>query len=200
MTLDRKGFEEQRNRILGLIQRCIPPNAAHSDETAIQVFNSFVELTPPTEPEIQLHLLTMRPSGVGGGQSRKPGNIYLHWKKLFDVFPDVTIAVAGATASPYWLIPFIALYVWNKLWCGSAETLTENEASVIFALWKHRNNENRISEDAGFEKCNKIRESAKFPLLTRHEFDVAMNRLVSMGCVEIESGIIWLREWVCIQY
>jgi hypothetical protein len=72
------------------------------------------------------------------GASRKPGNIVMNWRKLIDVTPDVTIAAAGATGGPAWLLPFIGLYIWNKLWCGAKVEFSKSEAIVILALWKNR--------------------------------------------------------------
>ena len=120
--------------------------------------------------------------------------------KLMDLVPDVTIAAVGAATSPPWLLPFIGLYVWNKLWCSSREELSETEATIIYALWKHRNGEDKISEDEGFDRTNATRETTGLQRLNRREFDLSVNRLVQMECIEIEEGIIWLREWVRIEY
>jgi len=71
-------------------------------------------------------MITLRSFGDEGGTSRKPGNIFLNWRKLMDIVPDAAIATAG----------------YNK----------------------------------------------------------AINRLLAMECIEIDNGIISLREWVRVSY
>jgi len=118
-----------------------------------------------------------------------------------DVIPDSIVAVATSVSVPSWVLPFVGLYVWNKIWCGSEEKLTEIEATIIYALWKNRNrNNNKISEDSSFKKTNLARREMNLLELSRTEFDLGINRLLKMRCIEIENGVIWLREWVKIEY
>jgi len=112
----------------------------------------------------------------------------------------VTIVAAGAVAAPRWLLPFVALYVWNKLWRCSEEELTETEAVVICALWKNRSQDYQIPEDAAWDRVNEARKSMDLPPLSRQEFDHAINRLMAMKCIEMDCGVIWLRERVSITY
>lgn len=95
--------------------------------------------------------------------------------------------------SPPWLIPFIALSVWNRLWRSSKEELTKTEAIVIGALWQNRNGENKIPEATGLEHTNEVRSSMGLQPLLTSEFDVAVNRLMEMQCIEMNHGVIWLR-------
>lgn len=37
-------------------------------------------------------------------------------------------------------------------------------------------------------------------VLTEAEYQRAVNRLVEMKCIELDDGIIWLREWVRVKY
>jgi hypothetical protein len=200
MEYDNEALKRRREELLGLVRKAIPASSPTSSGIAEFLLESFMDLTPPTKPELLLEWLTIRPSGLGGGRSRKPGNIWLNWRKLMDVIPDITIAAVGGATAPKWLIPFLALYVWNKLWSSSTEEFGEVEATVIYALWKHRNGESRISEDDGYASANALREKIGLPLLVRKDFDRAVNRLLGMKCIEIDKGVIWLREWVRIQY
>jgi hypothetical protein len=145
-------------------------------------------------------MITLGSFGDEGGTSRKPGNIFLNWRKLMDIVPDATIAAAGAMTSPAWLLPLIGLYVWNKLWRGAEEELTNVEACTICALWKNKDSRNRISEDDGFTATNTLRAHHGLPQLTRVEYNKASNRLLAMDCIELSNGIIWLREWVRVSY
>lgn len=200
MAYDNEALERKKQELQVLVRSAIPSSGQNSDCLEEEVMRSFIRLTPPVEPPMVFEMITMRSSGSGEGQSRKPGNIYLNMEKLMDVIPDVTLAAVGGATSPPWVLPFIGLYVWNKLWCSSKEELSETEATIIYVLWKHRNAKDKIAEDDAFEKTNGARNTAGIPLLKRGEFDQAVNRLVRMECIEIENGIIWLREWVCIKY
>lgn len=169
------------------------------------LIGKFVHLTAPEDPEPVMHLITISNftgSGAHGmsGQSRKPGNILLNWRKLIDILPDVTIAGAGAVGAPVWLTPLIALYVWNKLWNGAEEQLSDVEATTILALWKNRSGQNKIDSEVGFAATNKLRSTLNFRVLERVEFETTLNRLLDLKCIEIEDGVVWLREWVRVSY
>ncbi len=112
----------------------------------------------------------------------------------------MTLAGAGAASLPIWTLPLAALYVWNKVWCGTSEEFTQAEATTILALWKNRNGENRISDDDGFLKTNALREAIGLPSLTHGEYAKAIDHLVSISCIELTDGIIWLREWIRVKY
>lgn len=169
-------------------------------EQATAVIDAFVRLTPPSEPKLVIEMITASSAGRGGGVSRKAGNIVLNWRRLIDVVPDATVAAAGATSASPWLLPLIALYVWNKLWRGAEEHLDEIEACVIVALWKNRNHDNKISEDDGFAHTNSLRRTYGLVELSQAEYVTATNRLLKIDCIEIDDGIIWLREWVRMTY
>jgi hypothetical protein len=200
MEYDNEALEAKKSEIQALPVEAIRRVNRASEEAVESAVEAFTRLTPPTDPEPVIEMITVGSFGRGGGKSRKPGNIYLNWQKLMDIVPDATIATAGALTSPAWLLPLIGLYVWNKLWRGAEEDLTEVEACTIFALWKNRNGQSKISEDEGFVRNNALREQQDMPALLRSEYDVAINRLLRMECIEIENGIVWLREWVRIQY
>jgi hypothetical protein len=200
MEFDNEALETKRKEIEGFARQAISRFSWAQSSTADSAVQAFARLTPPTKPEMVIHMITMQSFGRGGGRSQKPGNIYLNWRKLIDVAPDVTIAAAGALASPYWLLPLIGLYIWNKLWRGAEEELSEVEATTIYALWKNRNGDNKISEDDGYARTNSIRNQQGMPALSRSEYSAAISRLLQMECIEIEEGMIWLREWVRIAY
>lgn len=200
MEYDYDALNKKKGELLRLAQQAIPAKIGAAGNSAESLVQSFIRLTPPTEPEIEIGFITMDSDGRGGGKSRKPGNIFLNWRKLFEIIPDVTIASMGGATAPGWLLPLIGLDVWNKLWCNAAEEISEVEATTIHALWKNRNSRKRISEDDGYVKTDILRNDMGLPSLSRSEFDVAVNRLLRMRCVKIEEGIIWLREWVRTSY
>ena len=185
------------HQLASAVLRRVENSQTDAAQAAIQ---AFARLTPPTEPTPVVKMITLRSFGDEGGTSRKPGNIFLNWRKLMDIVPDAAIATAGAIASPAWMLPLIGLYVWNKLWRGSEEELTDIEASTIYALWKNKDGRNKISEEDGFTGTNAARAQCGLSELSRHRYNKAINRLLAMECIEIDNGIIWLREWVRVSY
>jgi hypothetical protein len=147
---------------------------------------------PKTEYKAELIIL----SSTGGGVSRKPGNILLNWRRLFDVTPDAAIAVSAYGVSPPFVRGMIGLYIWNKVWRGSEEQLSEIESSIIETLWVRHGRARQLPEDTAFDSVNESRHAAGLSTLSKRDFTRATDRLVTMSCVELKDGNIWLREWV----
>jgi hypothetical protein len=207
MAFDNEALETKRKELEDLARQAISRFRWARSSTADSAVASAVQafrLTPPTKPEKRVSLaapsLTIPTSGRGRGRSRKPGNISIHWKKFIEIVPEVMVAAIGAGAAPYWAWPFIGLYILNKLWRGAEEDLSEAEATIIYALWKHRNGKNEISDDNGYTRTNSIRNQHNKPVLSRSEYDAGINHLLQMRCIEIKEGMIRLRERVRIEY
>ena len=202
MIADHKEMMEKNDELrrLGLSKF---PDTAVTDKDAIvdQLFDSCIQLSAPMypKPTMSSRLIKLNSMGQNGGKSRKPGNIILNWRKLIQIVPDGTIIAAGATG-PTWLLPFIALHIWNKLYTGSKIDLDQKHAVTIYALWMNRNKERRITEEIGFQKTNSTLHELKLKELSKSEYTKIINDLLDMDCIEIEGGIIWLREWVKITY
>lgn len=136
-------------------------------------------------------------NNVGKAVTRKPTNLFLSWRKLAETVPDVILASAGS-AAVRWLIPLAALYVWNKLYNGAEEPLTDAEATVMQALWANADSTRKMNEMKGLEVTNRMRSQHSLPALNNSSYNAAINRLTSMGCVYIDRGQICLRERVKI--
>ena len=204
MEWDNEALETKRKELEGLARQAIsrfPWAQSSTAESAVQsAVQAFTCLTPPTKPKMMVSFA--RPSLTirrGRGHSRKPRNISICWPKLIEIVPEVTVAAVGAMTTPYWAWPFIGLYIWNKLWRSAEEDLSEVEATIIHALWEHRNGNNEISEDDGYRRTNSIREQRKMPALSRSEYNAGINHLLQMRCLDIVEGMIRLREKVRIE-
>lgn len=186
------------NAALGPVGRMLPENARR------RLVDAFAVVTPPEKPEITIGLITISSLyDAPKANSRKPGNVVLNWRKLLDIVPDVSLAGLGAATlpvAPQVAVALAGLYIWNKVWRGAVEEFSDVEAVTILALWEHRNGKNKISEQDGFVKTNEVRGRYALPPLTQYQYASAVNRLVSLHCIEIENGIIWLREWVLKKY
>lgn|SRR5215472_719943 len=168
-------------------------------EVLRQLMGTYITLTPPLKPPYSIQYIAGAQLGKGGAITRKPGNIRLNWRKLFELVPDVTIAGAGAAAET-WLIPFAALYVWMKLWNVATIELKEEDAFVICSLWRHRGQDNRIPEDEAFAKATALAKENGLPILTKDRFSEILTKLATLECIELKEGTIWLREWVRTTY
>ncbi|XQE68762.1 hypothetical protein ACOAPY_09445 [Pseudomonas sp. P3C3] len=173
-------------------------------EDRLRVVNAFARITPPEEPEFTVGLITINSLyDSPRARSRKPGNLVLNWRKLLEVVPDVTLAGLGAASlpvAPQIAIALVGLYIWNKVWRGAVEEFSEIEAVTILALWNHRNGERKIAESEGFKRVNELRANCTLPPLTAGQYASAINRLVQLECIELENGVIWLREWIQVKF
>ena len=183
---------------LGPVGQILPEGARR------RLVDAFARVTPPEEPEFAIEKITISSiHDTPKATSRKPGNVLLNWRKLLEIVPDVSLAGLGAATLP--VAPEVAfflaaLYIWNKVWRGAIEEFSDVEAVTILALWEHKNGKNKISEQEGFTKTNEVRGRYELPPLTANQYASAINRLVSIECIELEGGIIWLREWVQKKY
>ncbi|MGL5824984.1 MAG: hypothetical protein ACRCYU_09235 [Nocardioides sp.] len=170
---------------------------ALGDDELTTVLHSMAVVDPPSyEYYSELITITLSSTGRGGGVSRKPGNILLSWRRLFDVGPDIGVAAVGSVGQNRFVHALIGLYVWNKVWRGSEVELSEAEASVIEALWRNSAQTRKLPADDAFALTNNLRLARDAANLSRPDFERALDILVSMACIEITGDCIWLREWV----
>jgi hypothetical protein len=197
MKADHEALDRKRRWLESVSQHSVPA----LDATAAERFvAAFAQLTAPESEGPRIEYITINSTFSPTASSRKPGNILLSWRKLVDIVPDVTLAGVGAATAPVWALPLAGLYIWNKLWRGSEEQFSDVEAITILALWKSRNGEDRVSEEDGFFHTNKLRVASGQSEVTRAEYSRAITRLIKVQCIEVEKGVIWLREWIRVKY
>lgn len=201
MEYDYEAAKSKRNELL---EAAAAPSNTLPTEVLESVLRAFSQVTPPREPEVTIGLVTISSLySTPKAESRKPGNVVLNWRKLIDIVPDISLAGLGAATLP--LSPAIAwvlagLYIWNKLRHGTLEEFSDIEAVTLLALWQNRNLNNKIDEQQGFAKVNEVRASYSQPPLSQGQYAAAVDRLVKIRCVELDSGVVWLREWIRIAY
>lgn len=130
---------------------CAGPNP---DLVAEYLLSGFARIT---EPQYDTTVSYITLDGRGGGVSRKPGNLVLNWRKLFDTSPDVAVAAAGFGAAGPFVRGLIGLYIWNKVWRSMEEPISALEASVIEGLWCGRAGRKLIPEAEALEIVNQAR-------------------------------------------
>lgn len=173
---------------------------AQDEHLAERIVDSFCQLTPPKDPPVLMHLINLYDFGARGGDTRKPGNLRLNWKKLFGELGDIVLNATGAIAVPL-LIPFAALSLWNKLWSHSSIPLSREHATALYAMWQGRDTNNRIGETNAHEKTGLLFQLYQWPSIELHAFTLILRDLESLQCIERKVGdSIWLREWVKTTY
>jgi hypothetical protein len=197
-TPDNAALKGKKAEIQKLLLTFTETHVSLEPSDAETLIETFVTLTAPLDPPVVIRYITIGDLGKGGGSSRKPGNVTLNWKNLFELVPDITLAGAGAVGVP-WLIPFAALYIWMKLWKTTEINLTEEDAFVIYSLWTHRDAGKKIPENEAFLKTEALAKRHGIPL-TKKRFTEIISKLLALECIELDSGVIWLREWVRVKY
>ena len=67
-------------------------------------------------------------------------------------------------------------------------------------MWIHRDGKNRITEDEVWIRINDLLVTNEFSPLSKTKFTEVINDLCDMKCIELDNGVIWLREWVRVTY
>jgi hypothetical protein len=195
-TPDNAAMERKRAELIGDVSKLLDPKDAKLAESIV---DHFCRMSPPMDPPLSMSLITIDHGGRGGGQSRKPGNLSLNWKRLRGEFGDIVINTAGAVAV-HWLIPFAALSIWNKLWTHATIELTKEQAASICAMWHRCDDKHQITRQAAFAETNILSGVFHWPPLSDEAFTNILIDLKLLECIEVTGETIWLREWVQTKY
>jgi len=175
-------------------------NIQNKEKISSIIIDRFVDDITPPETELIRYKLEMRPIGIGGGKSIKPGNILLNWRKLLVSASEIILTVAGAFATP-WLIPFAGLVVLNTILSLSTIEITERHAAVIWTIWSNRDPKNCVEGKAILKLVNKELQKYNRPKMNQKELDMVLKDLKKMKCIkEIEENKWCLREKVKVSY
>jgi hypothetical protein len=195
MEYDHTSAERKRAELIQMALSALPPDFPHREKIAERIVGAFIQITPPANEPARLDLLTIPRMGAQGGSSRKPGNIFLNLRTLIEIVSNIALTVAGV-AGQQWLIPLAGLHILNTLYSNSTVELDRNHAMAIYAMWTNRNREDRISRDNALSKTNGHMTFSGFFPLNEAEFSKVIDDLCEMGCIEVENGMILLRERV----
>lgn len=173
----------------------------HRDKLVSPILDYFCQITEPKFPEIEKRFdyINIGSEGFGGGESIKPGNIILNWRRLFESVPNIVLAGAGGISSP-WLIPLAALVIWNEVWKQSKITISNRHAVVLWSSWEDRNDQFRIERHAALKATNKRLREYGWDEMSEAEFHAILDDLEKIECIEVSIKDIWLREWVKKSY
>ena len=207
MELNYKA-QEKRNEVMEVVKDVIMSNETQSieknsnfsiQEISSMITDRFVYITP-FSIETSSRSIFMEPGGMGGGTSKKTGNILLDWRELFVICSDSVLTIVGAVSIPL-LIPLAALVVWNKYYSLTSIQITERTAAVIWTMWKNRDIENCIRAEKILDLTNLELLSYSLPKMTQGELEIIIKDLEKIKCIEkTEENKLWLREQVIVAY
>jgi hypothetical protein len=93
------------------------------------------------------------------------------------------LTVTGAATNP-WTIPFAAIVLWDKVWSGVEKDISEQEAIVLWTMWKNRDSANRVSKEGLLEKVNsELQEVGRQPI-SEQELDDSVSILREIKCID----------------
>jgi len=165
------------------------------------VRSRFVSISPPLEEPPMMQLLTMDSlRNYKDGSSIKPGNILLNIRKLIEAIPEVVSIGAGMVSDNHIVTVCGALSLWLKLRDIATINISKEQAFVIVALWKNCNSNHKISLDDGFIATNNLFDQYGEPEITSLKYNMIIDSLVKIECIELTEEIIWLREWISKNY
>ncbi|MBP3369532.1 MAG: hypothetical protein J6L85_02165 [Clostridia bacterium] len=165
------------------------------------VRSRFVSISPPLEEPPMMQLLTMDSlRNYKDGSSIKPGNILLNIRKLIEAIPEVVSIGAGMISDNHIVTVCGALSLWLKLRDIATINISKEQAFVIVALWKNCNSNHKISLDDGFIATNNLFDQYGEPEITSLKYNMIIDSLVKIECIELTEEIIWLREWISKNY
>ena len=165
------------------------------------VRSRFVSISPPLEEPPMMQLLTMDSlRNYKDGSSIKPGNILLNIRKLIEAIPEVVSIGAGMVSDNHIVTVCGALSLWLKLRDIATINISKEQAFVIVALWKNCNSNHKISLDDGFIATNNLFDQYGEPEIPSLKYNMIIDSLVKIECIELTEEIIWLREWISKNY
>ena len=174
-------------------------NASWAFDSLLQT--RFISITPPLEKPLTMQLLTLDSlRDYKNGSSIKPGNIVLNIKELIEAIPEVVSIGAGMVCDNLVIIVCGAFSLWLKLRDIATVSITREQAFTIVALWKSCNSAHKISLDDGFIATNVLLKQYGESEITNLKYNIVIDSLIKMQCIELTEGIIWLREWISRSY
>ena len=166
------------------------------------VENGFISISPPLEKPPVMQFLTMDSlRNYTDGKSIKPGNILLNMRKLIESLPEVVTIGAGMVCDNNNTVAICgALSLWLKLRDIATINISKEQAFVIVALWRNCDFDHKISLDDGFLSTNNLLKQYGEPDFTSLKYNIIIDSLIKIKCIELTEEIIWLRERISKNY
>ncbi len=165
------------------------------------VRSRFISISPPLEEPPMMQLLTLDSlQNYKDGRSIKPGNILLNIRKLIEAIPEVISIGTGMVCDNLIVTICGALSLWIKLRDIATINISKEQAFVIVALWRNCSSNHKIPLNDGFIATNDLFKQYGELEITSLKYNIIINSLVKIECIELTKEIIWLREWISKKY
>ena len=168
------------------------------DKLSELIFDSLITVTPPEKERQFMEFIALSPSGRGGGRSIKPGNITLNINNLFEAISSGVFTAISVSQTP-WAIPFAAVLLWGRLLKNMQIQISENEAVVLWVMWKIRNSENIVNESDIKPAIDEHSLKYQRSTLSTKDVEFSLSRLCEISSIDKVKGkekSWWLREWI----
>jgi hypothetical protein len=145
--------------------------------------------------------IMMRPNGLGGGTSRKPGNIIIDMRKLMNEVFDGSISAGGVYLSKYLLI-LTVLNVFRKVYKLREVHLEERQAILLALLWKYKKVEpNTIRPNNLLTNVNSWFNQLNRGGVSDIELWMLMDDLSNLKCIRLnKNGTVSLTEKLILKH
>jgi hypothetical protein len=205
MPFDSSRADAKRSELVALLHsRLVQQFGSPTPDVLSRVSEALVEaacrITPPENPPLIAHLITMAPGGMGGGRSTKPGNVTLNVQKFLVALAKIPLTAAAVNARP-WTAPFAFLVLWDELVSRVRVEIDEREASVVWTLWVNKDAEGCVAKDLLLGLVNDDRKSFDVAPLAADDLKESVKKLRKLRCVEDwprDQSKFWIRESVGI--
>ena len=203
----RNDLKEQAKKALEqIIAEKTDPTGRKCNDEIFSIYDQLVncgylQITSPEEDPPMMHCLTMDSlRDYRQGTSIKPGNIRLNMRQLISAIPSlVEVGISIATDIPILKI-CAALNIWKSLRDIFTVEITKEQAFVIVSLWKNCDTYQRITLEKGYDATNKLLEKHGEMHFNSLKYNQIIDSLEKIQCVELDEGVIWLREWISKKY
>lgn len=203
MGYDERKAEEKRKELRTLIAGALKPSVSdQADRLAAEVMQHFISVSAPYKEPLSIGLITMHSGGRHGATSTKPGNVTLNMRKLVVAIASGTLTITGAIATP-WALLLGALVAWDSLYSCLQLEIGEVQASVLWALWENRDENNTVAKNDVQDFVNRERTTFGQQSLNAKEIEYALEDLKRMGCIKesrSDAGRWLLCERVWVSY
>lgn len=140
-----------------------------------------------------------------GVKSRKPGNIilntYLNWENLAAFIASLIPTICGlAEASPVAIASGIIGAIFSVTSLMDIE-LNETSTAIILGLQKYNcfNNYYVTKEQCKLD-ANKILQVNNYDEMSSNKYEDELFKLDKIGCIEIDNGMVKLKEKIIVKY
>lgn len=201
----KKRYDLQENKESELIQ-LLKQNNSFQEVDLPNLLNEFKQIdciciTPPEYPPFIMHYLTLNSlSNYDTGNSVKPGNLKLNIKKLINTIPGII----EASVSISYNIPILKICAALSLWKSIKDVFTveinHKQAVILIALWKNCDSSHHINLEEGCLCVNRLYKSLAEEEINSTIYNLVIDQLIKLKCIDVTNNTIWLREWISTKY